>query len=50
LCLLRRERQLTSEEEISPTVEERLEAAVSWADHLDPVRIFKTLLSFSRVR
>jgi len=46
LCLFRRVRQLTWEEEIRPIVQEHLEAAISRADHLDPVGFLKTLLPF----
>jgi len=45
-CLFRRIRQLTADQEVRPVVQECLEAAISRADHLDPIRFFKSLLLF----
>ena len=46
LCLFRRVRQLTSDEEVRPAVQKGLEAAISRADLLDPVVVHKKLLLF----
>ena len=46
LCLFRRVRQLTSDEEVRPVVQEGLEAAIIRADHLHPVGLRKLLLPF----
>jgi len=46
LRLFRRIRQLTSDQEVLPVVQECLEAAISRADHLDPIGFFKSLLPF----
>jgi len=46
LCLFKRVRQLTSDEEVRPVVQEGLEAAISRADQLDPVGFLKSLPPF----
>jgi len=46
LCLLRRIWQLTADQEVRPVVQECLSAAISRADHFDPIGLFKALLPF----
>jgi len=46
LCLFRRIRQLTADQEVRPVVQECLEAAISRADHLYPIGFFKLLFPF----
>jgi len=50
LCLFRRIRQLTADQGVRPVVQECLEAAISRADHLDPINFFKSLLPIGRGR
>jgi len=45
-CLLKRIRQLTADQEVRPVFQKCREAAISRADHFDPIGFFKSLLPF----